>query len=140
MREKMKAKLEEIRAWIKKNKKKLIIAGVSISAVLAAIIACNNLDELESVFKSLQSIADQDSENVSMADKMETNISCQNDTAEDFENGTNKATRPRHDVSEHIRNLPEGWSASEKKKASAAERGIVLYPGQTLVDAYSTGG
>lgn len=140
MREKMKAKFEEIREWIKENKKKLIIAGVSIGAVLAAIIACKNLDELERVFKSLQSIVDQASEKVSMADKLETYISCQNGTSEDSEDGPNKTTRSPHDVSEHVRNLPEGWSASEEKKASAAERGIELQPGQTLVDAYSTGG
>ena len=37
------------------------------------------------------------------------------------------------DVTEHIRNLPEGWHASEKKIASAAEHGYNLQPGQTWV-------
>lgn len=40
------------------------------------------------------------------------------------------------DVTEHIRNLPEGWHASEKKIASAAEHGYNLQPGQTWVENY----
>ena len=41
------------------------------------------------------------------------------------------------DVTEHIRNLPEGWHASEKKIASAAEHGYNLKPGQTWVENYT---
>lgn len=41
------------------------------------------------------------------------------------------------DVTEHIRNLPEGWHASEKKIASAAEHGYNLQPGQTWVENYT---
>lgn len=44
------------------------------------------------------------------------------------------------DVSEHLRNLHEGWKASEDKIATAAENGFELEPGQTWVGAYQKGG
>lgn len=37
--------------------------------------------------------------------------------------------------SEFVRKLPEGWRASAAKMAEAAEKGIVLQDGETLVDA-----
>lgn len=49
-------------------------------------------------------------------------------------------TKAPHDVSEHIRNLPQGYKASAEKIALAAERGLVLLPEQTIVDAYRAGG
>ena len=48
-------------------------------------------------------------------------------------------SRSPHDVVSHLRNLPEGWKASQSKLDEAREMGIVLLPNQTLVDAYSTG-
>ena len=44
------------------------------------------------------------------------------------------------DVSDHIRNLHPGWKASAEKIAEAERLGIVLQPGQTLVDGYTKGG
>lgn len=43
------------------------------------------------------------------------------------------------EVSQHIRNLHEGWEASPTKVAEAAAMGIRLLPGQTLVNAYKKG-
>ncbi|MDD3185315.1 MAG: hypothetical protein ACOX1S_14975 [Anaerostipes sp.] len=41
------------------------------------------------------------------------------------------------EVSEHLRNLPEGWNASAEKILSATEHGYQLNPGQTWVDTYT---
>ncbi len=41
------------------------------------------------------------------------------------------------EVSEHLRNLPEGWNASAEKMLSATEHGYQLNPGQTWVDTYT---
>lgn len=40
------------------------------------------------------------------------------------------------EVTDHIRNLPEGWRASAGKIATAAEHGYELLPGQTWVERY----
>lgn len=39
-------------------------------------------------------------------------------------------------VTDHIRNLPEGWRASAGKIATAAEHGYELLSGQTWVERY----
>ena len=44
-----------------------------------------------------------------------------------------------HAVSPHIRNLHEGYHASEDKILSAAENGFSLKEGQTWVRPYTTG-
>lgn len=48
-------------------------------------------------------------------------------------------THAPHTTNMHLRTLPEGWTASPKKKAEALEYGIHLEKGQTLVDSYQTG-
>ena len=41
------------------------------------------------------------------------------------------------DVESHIRNLPDGWHPSAEKIFEAEKLGILLAPGQTLVDSYT---
>ena len=41
------------------------------------------------------------------------------------------------EVTDHIRNLPEGWRATAGKIATAAEHGYELLPGQTWVERYT---
>lgn len=48
-------------------------------------------------------------------------------------------TQTPYDVSEHIRNLHEGWKASAEKIATAAEHGYDLKLGQTWVEAHIKG-
>ena len=43
------------------------------------------------------------------------------------------------EVSDHIRNLHEGWRASVKKLNQAEAMGIILQPGQTMVNSYTKG-
>ena len=117
----MNQKKEEIINWVKEHKKKLIIVGVSVAVVVAAIFACKNLEELEEVFKSLEKHVEPISEKITMIENNKTQ------------------SRAAHNVREHVRNLHEGWNASKEKKSLAEKRGIDLQPGQTLVDAYSTG-
>ncbi len=57
----------------------------------------------------------------------------------DSANQTEKAERAAHDVSEHVRNLPPGWNASQEKTETAADHGYNLEPGQTWVESYTTG-
>lgn len=123
--------------WVKEHKKELIIAGVSIAAIIAVIIGIKNHAALEEAWTSLRKLVEKKpdvipvSNTVSVAeitpvkDIMEINIMM--------------AERIPHDVAEHLRNLPEGWKASAEKIATAAEHGYDLLPGQTWVEAYRTG-
>lgn len=124
--------------WVKEHKKELIIAGVSIAAIIAVIIGIKNHKALEEAWASLRKLVEKTpecipvektvaaTEAVPVKDIVEINIVT--------------ADRIPHDVAEHLRNLPEGWKASAEKIATAAEHGYDLLPGQTWVEAYRTGG
>lgn len=124
--------------WVKEHKKELIIEGVSIAAIIAVIIGIKNHEALEEAWTSIRKLVEKTpecipvektvavTEAVPVKDIVEINIVT--------------ADRIPHDVTEHLRNLPEGWKASAEKIATAAEHGYDLLPGQTWVEAYRTGG
>lgn len=126
-----------IMKWIRKHKRELIIAGISIPTIIGIVIALKNLEELKKVWENLFLSIKQISENsfsnrstplsevTSMKDIIPINI--------------NATRHIPHDVAEHLRKLPEGWQASALKKRSAAEHGYILLPGQTWVKTYRTG-
>lgn len=129
------AEKEVLIDWIKKHKKKLIFAGVSVPVILAVIIGIKNRDELIKAWKSLIKLADETSkrltditisadwDNISVPETMDFNVP--NRQADLI------------DVCSHIRNLHEGQTPSEEKIMSAAKMGYVLKPRQTWVEAYT---
>ncbi len=122
--------------WIKEHKKELILAGVSIASIITAIICVKNHTALEENWTNLRKLIEKTdviptSNEVANADV----ISSKNIV--EISNITND--RMPHDVSEHIRNLPDNWKASAEKIATAAEHGFNLQPGQTWVESYRTG-
>ena len=117
--------------WIKEHKKELIIAGISVAAIIGMIIGIKRKEELLELWQSLQK-------------KMRENPSVAVQTAQETFDKTEIIAFPvKHsvptsiEVSEHLRNLPEGWKASEEKILSATEHGYHLNPGQTWVDTYT---
>lgn len=124
--------------WVKEHKRELIIAGVSIAAIIAVIIGIKNHKALEEAWASFRKLVEKTpecipvektvavTETVPVKDIVEINIVT--------------ADRIPHDVAEHLRNLPEGWKASAEKIATAAEHGYDLLLGQTWVEGYRTGG
>lgn len=124
--------------WIKEHKKELIIAGVSIAAIIAVIIGIKNHKALEEVWASLRKLVEKTPETMPVAKSVpDTDMS---PVKEIVEINIISSDRVPHDVVEHLRNLPEGWKASAEKIATAAEHGYDLLPGQTWVEAYKTGG
>ena len=124
--------------WIKEHKKELIIAGVSIAAIITVIIGIKNQKALEEAWASLRKLVEKAPETMPVAKSVpDTDVS---PVKEIVEINIISADRIPHDVVEHIRNLPEGWKASAQKIATAAEHGYNLLPGQTWVEAYKTGG
>lgn len=125
--------------WIKEHKKELIIAGVSIEALVLVVISIKNKDAIKELWESLKNTAIQTSSKVSDASTkvvMEAPI-------ESFQNGvsniaSNSETIP-FEVRRHIRNLPEGWHASPEKIEEALKNSIILMDGQTWVDGYMKG-
>lgn len=124
--------------WVKEHKKELIIAGVSIAAIIAVIIGIKNHKALEEAWSSLRKLVERALEAMPVAKSVPvTEVS---PVKEIVEVNIISADRVPHDVAEHLRNLPEGWKASAQKIATAAEHGYDLLPGQTWVEAYRTGG
>lgn len=122
--------------WIKEHKRELIIAGVSIAAIIAVIIGIKNHKALEETWASLRKLVEKTPEAIPIVNTV-TEVTPLKDIVE-----INIVTTDRrpYDVAEHLRNLPEGWKASAEKIATAAEHGYDLLPGQTWVEAYRIGG
>lgn len=124
--------------WVKMHKKELIIAGVSISAIIAVIIGVKNHKALEDARTSLGKLVEKTPE---LFPTVKTTLVSEVAPVKDvLEINILSADRIPHNVAEHLRNLPAGWKASAEKMATAVEHGYDLLPGQTWVEAYRTGG
>ena len=134
----MKKENYKILNWIKEHKVELIIGGLCIAGIVAIIISEKNSQEKEDEWVTLSKQVRKTLKAVKEVDV----VSVVEDTpVKDLvENNVVKIDRMPHDVSGHLRNLPQGWKASAEKIATAVEHGYNLVPGQTWVEAYKTGG
>ena len=120
-------------SWIKEHKKELIVAGVSVSAIILAILGLKNQKALEEAWKSLKKLAEKVLEEIYTVE-----APLVQDTVSAVEKIS--VTHVPHDVQLHLRMLPQGQKPSAEKLAQAVELGIELLPGQTFVNPYRTGG
>ena len=125
----MEEKRKSCKEWAKDHKVELIIAGIGVGVTIAVILAMKKATSEE---EFLEEVAK------SFIKKMPEEISAV-DTSIVPEAVKNVAKRASHEVSMHLRNLPEGHKPSLEKLAEAKELGISLLQTQTLVDAYRTG-
>lgn len=121
--------------WVKEHKKQLIVAGISVAAIVSIIIGIKNKDTIIELWDSLEktvkkiprssgtSILEQRTEVISSPKILQPRI----------------YTLPEESFSvrQHIRTLPIGKQHSNEKAAEAALLGISLLPTQTLVDNYT---
>ena len=131
---------ENLLNWIKEHKKELIIAGASIGALALLILGIKHEAEIKVLWNSLRKLTQKSPE--VLADQFVQTIAEIPSTSVK-ENVAAIVLDSNHipfEVSEHIRNLPNGWHASPEKIAEALEHGITLMDGQTLVDSYMKGG
>ena len=134
--------------WIKAHKKELIIAGISIGALIAAIVLYKNRKQLAQFWamirKGLESAPEALTETMpaTVLEKVQTAeiIPFKAPAAEEIIEYTEAAHKVAHAVSSHVRKLPKGWKASTEKLIEAELLGIKLKPGETLVCSYTTGG
>ncbi|MDF2800386.1 MAG: hypothetical protein K0S61_289 [Anaerocolumna sp.] len=133
--------------WVKANKKELIIAGISIAAIIGIIVGIKNKDQIMALWESLRKSVENSPVKVPTASR-EVIESIAHEPAQVVEIvsateiiklPSNYKTQFPFDVCDHIRNLPNGWHASDKKITTAAEYGYNLKPGQTWVDTYTKG-
>lgn len=116
----------------------MIIAGISIAAILLAVWGIRNQNALKCTWAYLRG---------SIESKKRIKPSVKSAYISEKEplyviSKLDKVphSNTAHRVSEHIRNLPDGWKASSEKMKMAAHHGYELKPGQTWVKEYVTGG
>lgn len=133
----MKKQKKDVLNWIKAHKKELIIAGISITAIIATIRCYKNGDSIEELWLALSKKIDKPPIELETVDTMEVFALASEPEIKDKVTILREAPQFPYEVSDHIRSLPEGWHASPEKVATAAEHGFVLSPGQTWVENYT---
>lgn len=121
--------------WVKDHKKQLLIAGISVTAVIGIIIGLKNKEAIKELWENLENSLSKTTE------KLPESITIVKTDPQLIEEviPVRLYTSPQETfgVSQHIRNLSGGRHHSIEKAAEAAALGIDLLPHQTLVDAYT---
>lgn len=121
--------------WVKDHKKQLLIAGISVTAVIGIIIGLKNKEAIKELWENLENSLSKTTE------KLPESITIVKTDPQLIEEGipVRLYTSPQETfgVSQHIRNLSGGRHHSIEKAAEAAALGIDLLPHQTLVDTYT---
>lgn len=137
----MEDKKTDFLTWIKTNKKKLIIAGISVTAIIAVILGIKNKDALMEIWDSLKESIAKSPINIS-----EKRVSVAEVVPDAILVVDSAATRSYtshtslFDVTGHIRTLSEGRHHSKAKAVEAATAGMDLQANQTWVNPYTKGG
>lgn len=122
-------------AQVKAHKKQLLIAGVSVTAIIGIILGLKNKDAIKELWdaleNSLSKTPDKVSEPITIAQTAQPLLE------EVMPVRLYTSPQEPFDVSQHIRNLSGGRHHSAEKAAEAAALGITLLPNQTLVDTYT---
>lgn len=137
--------MRNFKLWVKEHIKELIALGICITTLIAIIKHSKNNGSIDSLWNSLDRLVgnepneSQNVTNKTIEDLVQTLGSesvVSNIEKEPFFN----SVLTNHDpieVSNHIRNLPEGWNASPLKIETAQDYGFNLEQGQTWVDSYT---
>ena len=122
--------------WIKEHKKELIIAGVSVAAIILIVLGIRNRAAIKALWRTLRKALTK----AAAAGAATATVGA---SAEPVQEMAEVITTSTHiipfEVSSHIRNLPLGWHASPEKIEEALKHGIVLMDGQTWVESYMKG-
>ena len=123
----------KVQRWLKKHKKEIIAAGISVIAITGLVICVKNKDAVLEFLKRFEADAKCDPSGIN-------SLTVENVIAGSTEN-VRMYTAPTspYNVEQHIRNLPEGRHHSAEKAAQAIILGIDLLPNQTIVNSYTKG-
>lgn len=118
---------KSIGGWIRKNKKALLIAGATIVAVAGAVLVVKNREVLEVLITGGAGKGE-----LPQALTLGENMPELSEVLEQTSASSSKIIA----IQGHLRRLPEGYRASARKIAEAAEAGIPLEANQTFVLAH----
>lgn len=131
----MEEKKTGVISWIKVHKKQLLLAGISITAVIGVIIGLKNKEAIMDLWDSLQrSLKKYPGGQMTPLYSAEATPSA---VEEAISIRSYTSPQKAFDVNQHIRNLSGGRHHSAEKAAEATALGIVLLPHQTIVDTYT---
>jgi hypothetical protein len=125
--------------WVIQHKTEIIICGGVAVCVVAGVLIYRKLNIVEPI---LNSVATKTSPVIIPAPKIVTvsqTAQVATTSLDIVDPSKTVRTVCEHSRSGGIRNLHEGWKASLAKIAEAAEKGIVLEEGQTLVNSCFVG-
>lgn len=122
-------------AWVRAHKKQLLLAGISVTAIIGVIIGLKNretiMDLWDSLEKSVTRVTEKKPSSVNVAQMDSSMIEGV------ITNRSYTSPQEAFAVVSHIRNLSGDRHHSAEKAAEAASLGIILLPNQTLVDGYT---
>lgn len=124
--------IDKVKKWISDHRKELILAGMITTAIAVVALVYHSHKSASEIIPELEKMV----ETVPKVPNVTSEI--REDLHEELIEKATKTITP-HDRSEFIRNLHEGWKASPIKQAEALEKGIILGPGQTIVNATYVG-
>lgn len=139
---------QSIIEWVKAHKKELIAAGISIAVIVGIVLGLKNKEAISDYFKSLKCVIEKQGQRIKViAEPSNQTIEIKTGTVPEIIEDAGFAILDRdinkkspHDVSAHLRMLPEGWHASAEKIITARDHGFELPDeGFTWVNKYSTG-
>lgn len=125
--------------WIKKNRKKLIAAGIGVGTLVLLILGIRNKDAIKTLWDSLRGTSGHSSTEATEAVVKVVSEISQKSIQESISTAASTSKSIPFEVSRHVRTLPEGWHASPEKVAKALENHIILKEGQTWVNSYVKG-
>ena len=122
-------------SWVKTHKKQLIAAGLSIAAIIAAILLLRNKDQIIKLWEQLTTQIATPSTKLSVPPATKSPASPIEPVASAVSRNYNAPKDP-FPVNGFIRKLPAGQKASLQKIAEAEALGICLNDGETFVSPY----
>ena len=130
----MKQRIKDFWQWVKEHKWQLLAAGISITAVIAAIINAQKKEEIDSILSELNEAA----QKVSPEDAANGNADVGRSMASEpvLEVYDSEVHTITQQIPLFIRELPDGWHHSPEKAEEANELGNALATGQTIVDSH----
>ena len=123
--------------WIKKHKKELIIAGISIGTLTLIVLGIKNQETIKALWDSLREAVKQPT---TKAIEAVTEVAAEipSNPIQEAANATvSGSVSDPIEVSSCIRTLHDGWHASPEKIATAQENGFKLGDNQTWVRSYT---
>lgn len=125
--------------WTGQHKTELIICGGFVIGVVAGILVYKRINIVEPILKSATPNASPVIAPVAKVITVTQTAQATTSSLDAIDPIKMVRTVCEHSRSGGIRNLPEGWKASLAKIAEAAEKGIALEEGQTIVNSCIVG-